>query len=326
VLNDIIYVFGGRNVIGGWPQSTLFQYDPAVDTWTARPDMPYEVATAPAKAVDGRIYLIGGSSQWPPNQVISTVWEYIPSPDFDFNADGVVDAQDMSMMVAHWHTDAPRYDLAPSPAGDGIVDVQDLVLLSDHLFEDFRNVAHWMLDEAEGLTAYDSVGGNDGYLVGNPVWVPDDGQLGGAIQLDGTDDYIGTPFVRNPGDGPFSVFAWIQGGGPGQVVVSQFNGKDWMSIDAASVLMTDLKGESRARPLYSPVIIIDGSWHRVGLTWDGAKRSLYVDDVMVAEDEPGNMPDGSEGLNIGCGANLEPSSFFSGLIDDVRIHNRAVRP
>jgi hypothetical protein len=31
-------------------------------------------------------------------------------------------------------------------------------------------------------------------------------------------------------------------------------------------------------------------------------------------------------LNIGCGANLEPDPLFTGLIDDVRIDNRAVRP
>lgn len=34
----------------------------------------------------------------------------------------------------------------------------------------------------------------------------------------------------------------------------------------------------------------------------------------------------SGGLNIGCGENMTPESFFSGLIDDVRIYGRAVRP
>jgi hypothetical protein len=38
------------------------------------------------------------------------------------------------------------------------------------------------------------------------------------------------------------------------------------------------------------------------------------------------MPDVTEGLNLGCGANLDSGSFFSGLIDDVRLYNRAVRP
>ena len=37
------------------------------------------------------------------------------------------------MMVDHWHTDEPLYDIAPMPFGDGIVDVKDLVLLAEHL-------------------------------------------------------------------------------------------------------------------------------------------------------------------------------------------------
>ena len=32
------------------------------------------------------------------------------------------------------------------------------------------------------------------------------------------------------------------------------------------------------------------------------------------------------GLNIGCGSDMAPGTFFTGLIDDVRIYNRAVRP
>jgi hypothetical protein len=33
-----------------------------------------------------------------------------------------------------------------------------------------------------------------------------------------------------------------------------------------------------------------------------------------------------EPIYIGAGATLEPGTFFSGLIDDVRIYNRAVKP
>jgi hypothetical protein len=31
-------------------------------------------------------------------------------------------------------------------------------------------------------------------------------------------------------------------------------------------------------------------------------------------------------LQIGAGKNLDPGSFFSGLIDDVRIYDRAITP
>jgi hypothetical protein len=336
VLNDIIYVFGGRNVIGGWPQSTLFQYDPATDTWTAREDMPYEVATAAVSTVDGRIYLIGGSSEWPPSAVISTVWEYTPSPDFDFNGDRVVDAQDMSMMVDHWHTDASRYDLAPAPAGDGIVDVQDLVLLSEHLFVDYRTVAHWMLDEAEGEIAYDSVGGNFGTLSGNPIWQPGSGQVAGALQFDGLDDYISADKVLNPKFAEFSVFAWIKGGSPGQVIISQKNSfggvsSTWLGIDPLNgFLMTELVsppvGRFIAEPLESNHIIIDDIWHHVGFVWDGSYRTLYVDGLEVAKDTDPltSLNSSNGGLYIGTNKNRDTGTFFSGLIDDVRIYELAL--
>ncbi|MHC4486694.1 MAG: LamG-like jellyroll fold domain-containing protein [Planctomycetota bacterium] len=59
--------------------------------------------------------------------------------------------------------------------------------------------------------------------------------------------------------------------------------------------------------------------------WDGSNRILYVDDVEVASDtyDKGYL---FGDLQIGAGKNLEPGSFFSGLIDDVRIYDRAITP
>ena len=70
----------------------------------------------------------------------------------------------------------------------------------------------------------------------------------------------------------------------------------------------------------------DGYWHRVGLVWDGLYRTLYVDDILVAEDTQDSLKDSDSGLYIGCGKNMEAGTFWSGLIDDVRIYNRAVIP
>ncbi len=61
------------------------------------------------------------------------LWQVSILPVVDFNADGIVDSIDVCMMVDHWLTDEPLYDIAPMPFGDGIVDVKDLVLLAEHL-------------------------------------------------------------------------------------------------------------------------------------------------------------------------------------------------
>jgi hypothetical protein len=50
-------------------------------------------------------------------------------------------------------------------------------------------VALWMLDETSGTIAYDSSDfGNNGTLMGDPQWVA--GQIDGALELDGTGDYV----------------------------------------------------------------------------------------------------------------------------------------
>jgi hypothetical protein len=65
---------------------------------------------------------------------------------------------------------------------------------------------------------------------------------------------------------------------------------------------------------------------RVGLAWDGSNRILCVDGVGVAKDTQGGLSKSIGGLYLGEGKNLEPGSFWSGLIDDVRIYDRAVKP
>jgi hypothetical protein len=150
----------------------------------------------------------------------------------------------------------------------------------------------------------------------------------GALLLDGVNDCLTTEYVRDPSDGPLSILAWVKGGAPGQVVVSQILGANWLMTDSfTGYLMTDLKPPGRSgKVLVSDVVITDGNWHRVGLVWDGINRILYVDDIMVATDTPSELVGSNGGLNIGCGKNLESGTFWSGLIDDVRFYSRAVKP
>jgi len=187
-------------------------------------------------------------------------------------------------------------------------------------------VAHWPLDEAQGDIAYDNVGTRDGTLVGDPVWQPAGGMVDGALQFDGVDDFIFISSIPNIIKGAFSVFAWVKGGAPGQVVISQRSGVNWLCADTLEGnLMTELKGTGRdVAILRSQSVITDDNWHRIGLVWDGSHRTLYVDDVAVAEDTQGNLESSENRLYIGTGEAMR--TCWSGLIDDVRIYNRAVMP
>jgi len=57
----------------------------------------------------------------------------------------------------------------------------------------------------------------------------------------------------------------------------------------------------------------------------GKKRVLYVDDILVAEDSQQGLESSVGGLNIGCGINPAAGTFWSGVIDDVRIHSAPLR-
>ncbi len=196
-------------------------------------------------------------------------------------------------------------------------------------------IAHWALDETEGDIAHDSAGENHGTLSGDPIWQPVGGKIDGALQLDGIGDYISTDFVVNPADGVFSVFAWIKGDVPGQVVISQADGtgsgETWLGADPVSgKLMTGLvpppAGRFVPQPLVSDFVVADGQWHHIGFAWDGSYRNLYVDGTEVAKDAAvqASLKSADGGLYIGTGKTLDAVTFFSGLIDDVRIYNVAL--
>lgn len=261
------------------------------------------------------------------------IWQVEVTPTVDTDGDGVVTTLDVQTMMEHWgsrkHT---LYDVAPLPLGDGVVDAKDLEMFLEYWGTDFRLAAHWPLDEASGTTARDAVSGQWADVTGQAQWQRNGGAIGGALDLDGVDDSVLTSFVLNPAEGPFSVHLWIKGGAPGQVLVSQSGGVDWLWLaDSTGVLTSDLAEPPDARtnptPLISDAVVSDGTWHHVAFVWDGSKRALYVDEVLVAEDSEPVLASAAGPINLGCGADPDvPGTFFSGLIDDVRIYNQVMTP
>jgi hypothetical protein len=266
------------------------------------------------------------------------LWQVPILPVVDFNGDAIVDVKDAMILTEHWGENYPLCDIGPTPLGDGIVDVQDLEALIEYIEPiDRMLIAHWALDESEGDIAQDSAGGdNDAFIIGGPIWLPSGGEIGGALQFDGIDDYITTPFVLDPGEVSFSVFVWMLSGVPGKTIISQADspvesamssGSTWLGINQSDGrLMSGLMG-AYFGPLESDIVVTDGQWHHVGLVYDRdtMHRYLYVDGVEVAVDTDYVgvlLCDG--GLYIGTDNTLDAGSLFSGLIDDVRIYRRAL--
>lgn len=255
----------------------------------------------------------------------------------DFNRDGYVNFLDYLLLVRHFSPNNTEpnqtdlYDLSPAPEGDGIVDLCDVAALFRYWLRTPGLLAHWKLDETKGLQAADEFGGHLGNIIGEAVWQPEAGHLGGALELNGVDSYVRTDFVLSPVDGPFTVFAWFKGGQPGQTLISQASDRDWLIIDSVTGgLRTGLTDGGRfTKDLISSVPIpVDDQWHQVTLIWDGSLRHLYFDNVQVAVDPAPLHPlrDFQTGLYFGASQNLAPDSFWSGLIDDIRIYDKDLLP
>jgi Tol biopolymer transport system component len=268
------------------------------------------------------------------------LWQAPIIPVVDFNGDEIVDIKDLVRLIESWGKDDPSVDIGPMPWGDGKVDANDLEVLMSYWQQEILDpalAAYWKLDETEGSIAQNSVSDNHGTVYGEPLWQPESGKKAGALQFDGINDYVSTAFVLDPAAGAFTVFAWIQGGAPADVVISQTDGiggsgETWLGTEPSSGkfmsgLVAPAVGRFIPQPLKSESIITDGQWHHIGFVWDGAYRSLYVDGVEVAKDTAAQNPlkSATGGLYIGAGKTLDATSFFSGLIDDVRIYNVALK-
>ena len=70
-----------------------------------------------------------------------------------------------------------------------------------------------------------------------------------------------------------------------------------------------------------------GEWHMVTATKDAAGHKLYLDSVLKASDTNTKDDNYANTRNIGLGARVWTSprvEFFNGVLDDVRIYNRAL--
>jgi len=193
-------------------------------------------------------------------------------------------------------------------------------------------VGSWSFDEGSGNTAYDSSGnGNDGELKNGVTWT--DGKFGKALSFDGVDDYVEVPSNANLDSPSFSVVLWVKLDTASDGKVTGVIGK-WASPNpaqswriyktAANKLEFDAYGEIANIDTYP--LDMD-RWYLIVATYDDNIKTarIYQDGVLVREKNisPNTMKNTISGtLKIG-GAN---TNYFHGIIDEVRIWNKALTP
>jgi len=194
-------------------------------------------------------------------------------------------------------------------------------------------VGWWRFDEGSGTVATDSSGhGNDGTIYGA---ISVDGKYDKALSFDGTDDLVSIPHDSSLdcSDG-LTVEAWIYphvfAYGETYTIISKQSGTTdtYKLYLYGRTVCFRVKTDETGVTTLSYSLPSEGTyiWYQlVGTYEDGAQR-LYVDGSEVASDTPtGSIVTNTQAVSIG---RYGPSNFlqFDGLIDDVRVYNRALFP
>ena len=198
-------------------------------------------------------------------------------------------------------------------------------------------LAHWPLDEADGVTAADIVGAHSGTLINGPSWTT--GRVGGGVRFDGVDDYISVPDVSVPGNG-LTITAWVNSSSLSATSHQRFVSKATGAAEQDHVWMlghTSINGSNRLRfrlktgTTTSTLIASVGelplnTWYHAAATYDGTTMRLYLNGAEVgAVAKTGSIPlDPSIPVHIG--RNPDATNHAHGMLDDLRIYNRGLTP
>jgi hypothetical protein len=159
------------------------------------------------------------------------------------------------------------------------------------------------------------------------------GSIEGAYEFDGGDDVVRVPaspeFEFTNG---FAVAAWIQraANGDDPCFISQrfgAQGDAWQICSSPNDLVVFYsRGTTEGNNddyLYarqpSP-----GSWFHITISWDGLKKRIYLFGILQNEIEHPIFLDSSSITIGGVIDGGQPRLLFAGLMDDVRIYNRAL--
>jgi len=207
-------------------------------------------------------------------------------------------------------------------------------------------VAWWKFDEGSGTIASDSSGnGNTGTLINGPTWTT--GKIGGALSFDGVDDNValGSPTTLDDITVK-TITAWIKldsfgGGGYGRIIDKEDCGTGtcaWLfSVDGDTNSLAYLQHFTTDYFLWSSSptnSMTTGAWYHVAVIYDNSGASndpiFYINGVLqtATEELTGSGTRKSDAANnayIGNNAQgAQVVADFDGLIDDVRVYNRAL--
>jgi hypothetical protein len=193
--------------------------------------------------------------------------------------------------------------------------------------------AAWLFDEGSGERISDSVGNNDGEIIGSLKWVK--GRFGNALEFAGAgDSYVSIPHRDILDSDPYTITAWVKLENASWQYIAWKDGLVWPEqhlkrhidiwVHEADyvVLMWHLEGGGEGR-VDGTTIVADGDWHHVAKSSDGDTMRLLIDGKVDAEGPIGGklVVNGEDPLWIGA----RPGDVAAtGIIDEVGFFTEAL--
>lgn len=189
----------------------------------------------------------------------------------------------------------------------------------------------------DGQRVYDSSPfGNHGTLHNfdfneNSGWVNGKNEVGKtALSFNGVDDYVEVPDSDSLKPDGITIGMWVKRtmSGLAEMLLSKYGGdyKEYYLEFRSDDKLHFIIGDSSANPYaLSTCAITDTDWHYVTATYDGENLRVYLDSTDVTSGSPtgGPMVHNTRSVTIGK-ASWFNGLQFKGLIDEVRIYNRAL--
>lgn len=195
-------------------------------------------------------------------------------------------------------------------------------------------VGWWKLDDGAGTTAIDSSDyENHGTLVNGPSWTT--GQLGGALNFDGTNDYVdfGNDESLQITD-ELTIAAWVKLGSGSSGGYYGIAGKLRHTPYAGFALVRHssnyfyfwISDGSTLESVSSNSTYTDTNWHHVAAVRRDGVNYLYIDGVQQTATNTRAIQDSGDYAFIGRQYSNLNDRYFNGTIDEVRIYNRGLEP
>jgi PKD repeat protein len=180
----------------------------------------------------------------------------------------------------------------------------------------------------EGRVRDASGNGNDGSVRGAVLGA--EGRFGAALQLDGVDDWVTIADADSLDlNETLTLEAWVKPSNVGNtwqsVVIKEQAGAASYYLSAAShfggpaggIFIGDEQIATANRPLVAE------EWTHLATTYDGTVLKLYVNGTLAREHPVAGWIQQSDGV-LRIGGNSIWGEYFGGLIDEVRVYNRAL--